>query len=130
MPKPTLSKSKYPFLFSNNHNSDQKIVVICDANVLYRVILRNLLMWMALDNLFEMHWTNEIQQEWSRNLLINKPDTDKAKIQKTLLLMREALPNANLASYSCPEDLESKLPDKKKIHMSLVQPLLVKQTLL
>jgi hypothetical protein len=50
------------------------IVAILDANVLYSAVLRDLLMWLAINKTYQAHWTDQIQQEWTRNLLANRTD--------------------------------------------------------
>ncbi|MCE5318968.1 MAG: sel1 repeat family protein [Parachlamydia sp.] len=49
-------------------------VVVCDANVLYVAVLRDLLMWLASDLLYKAHWTDAIQKEWTTNLLNNNSE--------------------------------------------------------
>ena len=48
--------------------------VIYDANVLYPAPLRDFLMRLALTDLFRARWTEEIHDEWIRNLLEARPD--------------------------------------------------------
>src|SRR5438105_4346319 len=43
--------------------------VVYDANVLYPAPLRDLLMRLALTDLFRARWTNDIHDEWIRNVL-------------------------------------------------------------
>ncbi len=45
-----------------------------DACVLYPAPLRDLLMQLALTDLFRARWTNKIHDEWIRNLLKNRLD--------------------------------------------------------
>ncbi|MFM7881545.1 MAG: PIN domain-containing protein, partial [Microcystis panniformis] len=45
-----------------------------DACVLYAAPLRDFLMRLALTDLFRAKWTDEIHDEWIRNLLKNRPD--------------------------------------------------------
>ncbi len=40
-----------------------------DANVLYPASLRDLLMRLALEDIFLARWTDEIHDEWIRNVL-------------------------------------------------------------
>jgi hypothetical protein len=41
---------------------------LVDANVLYSNHLRNLLLQIAQNDAFEVHWTAEIEDEWLRNM--------------------------------------------------------------
>ena len=45
-----------------------------DACVLYPAPLRDLLMRLALTDLFRARWTDQIHDEWIRNLLANRPE--------------------------------------------------------
>jgi hypothetical protein len=51
-----------------------KYTAILDANVLYPNTLRNLLLSLASDGIYHVKWTTEITQEWSRNLVADRPD--------------------------------------------------------
>jgi hypothetical protein len=62
-----------------------------DACVLYPAPLRDLLMWLALTDLFRARWTNAIHEEWMRNVLKNRPDLTRAQLERTRDLM-----NANV----------------------------------
>lgn len=49
-----------------------KFVAVLDANVLYSAPLRDFLLRLAEAGLYKPKWTNEIQEEWIRNLLVKK----------------------------------------------------------
>ena len=49
----------------------KKIIAVLDANVLYPAPLRDFLLRMAEADLFSPKWSDEIQDEWIRNLLKN-----------------------------------------------------------
>ncbi len=49
-------------------------IALYDACVLYSAPLRDLLMQLALTDLFQARWTDEIHDEWIRNVLKNRPD--------------------------------------------------------
>ena len=70
-----------------------------DANVLYPSGLRNFLMHLALTGLFRAHWSAEVHEEWIRNLLKNRPDLTREKLDRTRLLMDKALPEAIVSEY-------------------------------
>jgi len=73
--------------------------VVLDACVLYPSPLRNLLIYLGLTGLCQPKWTDEIQSEWQRNLLINNPNYEAMKLQRTAHLMNRALPDANVTGY-------------------------------
>lgn len=43
-------------------------VVVLDACVLYPAAQRDLFMWLAAGGAIRAHWTNEIHEEWIRNV--------------------------------------------------------------
>lgn len=58
-----------------------------DASVLYPAPLRDLLMQLALTDLFRAKWTDRIHDEWTRNVLKDRPDLTKERIERTRRLM-------------------------------------------
>ena len=60
-----------------------EFTALFDACVLYPAPLRDLLMELALTDLFRAKWTNEIHDEWIRNLLKNRPDLTLERLQIT-----------------------------------------------
>lgn len=53
---------------------DGYFTALYDACVLYPAPLRDLLMRLALTDLFRARWTDDIHEEWMRSLLANRPD--------------------------------------------------------
>lgn len=56
---------------------------VIDADTLYRRHARNLLVWHAIEGLFDLHWSRRILDETRRNLIANaaiarQPATEKA----------------------------------------------------
>jgi predicted nucleic acid-binding protein len=60
---------------------------VLDACVLYPAPLRDLLMELALRDLFRARWTAEIHDEWMRNLRLQRPDLDPTRLERTRELM-------------------------------------------
>jgi excisionase family DNA binding protein len=87
-----------------------------DANVLYSSGLRNFLMHLALTGLFRAHWSAEVHDEWIRNLLKNRPDLTREKLDRTRHLMDKALPDALVAGYEHLIDTID-LPDRDDRHV-------------
>ncbi len=56
---------------------------VYDACVLYPAPLRDLLMQLAMSNLFRAKWSEEIHEEWIRNVLKVRPDLTHEKLQRT-----------------------------------------------
>lgn len=61
--------------------------VIYDACVLYPAPLRDLLMHLALSDLYRARWSNMIHDEWVRSVLANRPDLKQAQLNRTRELM-------------------------------------------
>lgn len=49
-------------------------ILIYDACVLYPAPLRDMLMRLALTDLYRARWTDMIHDEWTRNVLKQRPD--------------------------------------------------------
>ena len=64
-------------------------IALYDACVLYPAPLRDLLMHLAMADLYRAKWTNEIHDEWIRNVLKNRPDLTKNQLERTRELMNE-----------------------------------------
>ncbi len=60
---------------------------IYDACVLYPAPLRDLLMHLALTDLFRAKWTDAIHDEWIRSVLENRPDLTREQLERTRALM-------------------------------------------
>jgi len=58
-----------------------------DACVLYSAPLRDMLMRLAVTDLYRARWTEDIHDEWIRNLRENRPDIDPEALERTRDLM-------------------------------------------
>ena len=76
-----------------------QLIVLLDACVLYPAPLRDFLLHIADRNLFSPKWTNRIQDEWTRNLLLNRADLTMSQLQKTIEAMNGAFPDATVIRY-------------------------------
>ncbi|WP_374406994.1 putative toxin-antitoxin system toxin component, PIN family [Pelagerythrobacter sp.] len=68
-----------------------RYTVVYDACVLYPAPVRDLLLEMAAASLFRAKWSNEIHDEWMRNLLAKRSDLLTQKLEKTRELMDAAV---------------------------------------
>lgn len=73
-------------------------VVILDANVLFPFRKRDILLRFCHAGLFRARWTDQILDEWTRNLLVAKPGLADS-IQSQLKAMREAFPEALVTGH-------------------------------
>lgn len=60
---------------------------VYDACVLYPAPLRDLLLQLALTDLFRAYWTADIHKEWMRNVLTDRPDITPEQLERTRELM-------------------------------------------
>ena len=71
-------------------------VVLCDANVLYASLLRDLTVRLGVADVLRPRWTTQIHDEWTRNLLMQRPDLDPQALRRTRQLMDDAVPESLL----------------------------------
>lgn len=62
-------------------------VALYDACVLYPAPLRDLLMHLALVGACQAKWSELIHDEWTRNVLANRPDLRAEQLARTRVLM-------------------------------------------
>lgn len=72
---------------------------IYDANVLYPAPLRDFLMHLALTDLFRARWTNDIHDEWIRNVLSDRPDLTLEQLTRTKELMNAHVRDCVVEGY-------------------------------
>ncbi len=73
-------------------------------------------MWLALTDLFKARWTDEIHDEWIRNVLENRPDLTLSQLTRTKNLMNANVRDCLVTGYeSLIPTLE--LPDPGDRHV-------------
>lgn len=89
---------------------------VYDACVLYPAPLRDLLLRLALTDLFRARWTKDIHAEWVRSLLLRRPDLKPEQLRRTRELMDFSVPDCLVTGY---EGLVGalKLPDADDRHV-------------
>ncbi len=89
---------------------------VYDACVLYPAPLRDLLMELALTDLFRARWSEKIHQEWIRNVLKNRPDLEESQLLKTKAFMDANVRDALVTGF---ESLipSLTLPDSEDRHV-------------
>ena len=88
--------------------------VVLDTNVIYPIVIRDLLFWFAHYDLYTPKWSKHIFDEW-RSVMIRKnvpKDVAESRIQKAQL----AFPDALVFNYEPLID-SLKLPDEKDRHV-------------
>lgn len=95
-----------------------KMTVVYDACVLYPSILRDFLLTLAKSGIFRAKWTDDIQDEWSRNLLRNRPDLGGTVIDRIRSNMEAAIPDALVSKKTYRHLIEAvTLPDPGDRHV-------------
>lgn len=87
-----------------------------DANVLYPAPIRDILLQLAVTDLFRGRWTDEIHDEWIDALLRQEPHRQRAALERTRDLMNQAVRDCLITDYQSlmPALL---LPDKNDRHV-------------
>jgi len=89
---------------------------VLDACVLYSAPLRDVLLSLASAGLFHARWTPDIQDEWTRNLLVKRPDLNLVQLQFTQERMIAAIPDCMVTHYQ-PLIAGLSLPDPDDRHV-------------
>ena len=92
-----------------------RYTAVLDACVLYPRLLRDVLLSLAQADLYTARWSVHIEVEWTRSLLKDRPAAQE-QIQRTVVLMRDAVPDCLVTHY---EDLVDSLdlPDPDDRHV-------------
>ena len=97
--------------------------VLFDACVLYPAELRNLLMYLALTDLFRARWTDRIHDEWMNGVLKDRLDLTRDKLFRVRDLMNAHVRDALVTDF---DDLIPSLtlpdPDDRRTIRAAVTP--------
>ncbi len=89
---------------------------LLDANVLYPAPVRDLLLELAVTDLYKAKWSADIHREWIESLLANEPHRDRAALERTRDLMDANTRDCLVTGYeSLIPSLE--LPDPNDRHV-------------
>lgn len=92
------------------------VIAVLDANVLYPAPLRDFFMWQAANGVFAARWTDEIHEEWTENLLSNRPELSRERLQRTRELMDRHVDDVPVTGYERHID-KLELPDPDDRHV-------------
>lgn len=90
--------------------------VVYDACVLYPAPLRDLLMHLALTDLYRARWTDMIHDEWTRSLLGKRPDLKPEAVHRTRELMDMHVRDAKVENFEHLIQVVE-LPDPNDCHV-------------
>ncbi len=96
--------------------SASNFTVLYDANVLYPAPLRDLLIRLATKGIFRAKWTEQIHDEWIRNVVKNRKDLSRESLERTAALMDSAVPDSLVLGYE-PLIHGLELPDEDDRHV-------------
>jgi predicted nucleic acid-binding protein len=91
--------------------------VVYDACVLYPAPLRDLLIRLAMTRLVRARWTEQIHDEWTRNLLADRPnDFTRERLDRIVKLINDAVEDCLITGYEHIIN-QLKLPDPNDRHV-------------
>lgn len=73
-------------------------------------------MYLALSGQFRARWSDEIHEEWIRNLLDKRPDLNREQLERTRSLMDKHVPGALVQGYQALVP-SINLPDQDDRHV-------------
>lgn len=95
-----------------------KFTAVLDANVMFPVSVFDILAQFAIDGLFTAKWTEDIDDEWTRNLLLARKDLSKQQIHKRRDIQRLAIPDWEIQKAKYQPIISSlDLPDANDRHV-------------
>lgn len=72
---------------------------LLDANVLYPAPVRDLLLQLAVTDIYKARWTADIHREWIEALLANEPHRQRTALERTRDLMDAHTRDALVTGY-------------------------------
>ena len=91
-------------------------IAFLDASVLYPAPLRDVLLELAVSDLYRAKWSARVHDEWTRALLRSRPDITAARLERTRRLMDTHVSDVLVTGF---EDLvpSLELPDPGDRHV-------------
>jgi predicted nucleic acid-binding protein len=90
-------------------------VAVLDACVLHPAPLRDLLLRLAMTELYRARWSEAIHDEWMRSILQRRPDITVERLERTRRLMDASVPDSLVM-------LADRLPPQRSISRGLPDP--------
>lgn len=92
------------------------LTAFLDASVLYPAPLRDLLLELAVADLYRVKWSNTVHDEWIEALLRSRPDLPRQRLERTRDLMNAHTRDALVTGYE-PLIEVLNLPDPNDRHV-------------
>jgi hypothetical protein len=93
-----------------------RFTVVYDACVLYPAPLRSLLMYLAVTDLYHARWSDEIHEEWMRNVVKDHADISRTQVERIRDLMNLHVRDGLVTGYEPLIDTLT-LPDPNDRHV-------------
>ncbi len=77
----------------------EQLTVVYDACVLYPAPLRSFLMYLAVTDVYRARWTNDIHEEWMRNVVDDHPDITRQRVERVRDLMNSNVRDCLITGY-------------------------------
>lgn len=87
---------------------------VLDTNVIYPLVIRDLLFWLAHYELFTPQWSANIFDEWKT--VMKRKGLEDSAIEKRIAMANKAFPDALVKNYE-PLIEKLELPDKDDCHV-------------
>ncbi|MHB1558220.1 MAG: PIN domain-containing protein [Isosphaeraceae bacterium] len=92
------------------------ITALLDACVIYPAPLRDLFMYLAVEDVYRPRWTDFIHDEWIRSVLRDRPDLTRPQLERTRDLMNHHAQDSLVTGFEELID-ELLLPDPNDRHV-------------
>lgn len=99
-----------------NFLSTGRFLAVLDASILYSAPLTDLFIRLCIAGLYRAIWSDSIHEEWVAALLENRPDLDRAALERRRAAMNRALPDATITGYE-PLIAGLDVPDRDDRHV-------------
>jgi len=93
-----------------------RFTAVLDANVLYPVVLRDYLLWLAVYELYTPKWSNRLLDEFAEIFNRVNLNISPSQVKKQIDLMNTVCPNALVEKYESLMDT-IELPDENDRHV-------------
>lgn len=77
----------------------QPITILFDSSVLYPAPIRDIIIELGINGMYQAKWTEQIHEEWITNLLENRNDLQRPQLNRTKELMNRAIPDCLVKEY-------------------------------
>ena len=96
-------------------------VALIDANIFYPATLRDLILRVAMTDVFRARWTDRIHDEWISALLRDRPELQD-RLPRTRELINRAVPDCLVHNYEAHiERLNLPDPDDRHVLAAAIQ---------